>query len=119
MRTVKSIAPEYFADVRQMLTETRDTWNVILKQDSADLHRLDERHIEEIVDKDLWGQIPTLIATKGRPSLPVNYRQYLEANTEDLFLFRYDDDCLILVVNPDEDLARRFPLGDASWYYSR
>lgn len=119
MRIVKSIAPEYFDEVRKMLMETKDKWRIVLKNNSEKLLPLEKKFIDEIVDKDLWGEIPTVIATKGSPELPVKYREYLEKNAEDTFLFRYDDDSFILVANPDDDIARRFPLADASWYYSK
>lgn len=119
MRTVKSIAPEYFEEVRKMLIETRDKWKIILKENSENLHHLEDKYIEEIIDKDLWGEIPTVIATRGTPIVPVSYRNYLETNADDTLLFRYDDDSFILVANPDDDIVRRFPLADASWYYSK
>jgi len=120
MRVVKSISSEHFADLREMLSAERSEWRAVLYREKVThvASRLEHEHIAELLDIDLWGCHPRLLLTKGTPSEPVDFGAYLKTNDTDTFLFRYNDDSMVIVVNPDKDIAERFPLADASWYFA-
>ncbi|MFC7398195.1 hypothetical protein ACFQU1_13425 [Chelatococcus sp. GCM10030263] len=119
MRVLKSISSEHFAELRKMLSAERSRWRAVLYRAKATrvASQLEDEHLAELLDLDLWGCGPQLLLTKGTPSEPVDFEAYLKTNDTDMFLFRYNDDGMVIVVNPDQHIAARFPLEDASWYF--
>ena len=117
MIDVKTISDQQFDRLKSYLLLHKEQWSIIhTEKTSTNFFELTPETLTAIFDKPLWGEYTRYVIFKGNATDAKSVEDFLNLKEHGTYIFKYNDDDRMIVVNPDEAISRDFVLNDASWW---